>query len=61
MLGQVTQVFLLSSEVTLITDRDHAIPVVNVRTGARGVAYGETTRNADALELRFMAANSDSA
>jgi rod shape-determining protein MreC len=58
-IGQVTRLFPLSSEVTLITDRDHAIPVVNVRTGARGVAYGETTRNADALELRFMAANSD--
>jgi len=58
-IGQVTRVFPLSSEVTLITDRDHAIPVVNVRTGARGVAYGETTRNADALELRFMAANAD--
>jgi rod shape-determining protein MreC len=58
-IGQVTRVFPLSSEVTLITDRDHAIPVVNVRTGARGVAYGETARNADALELRFMAANAD--
>ena len=58
-IGQVTRVFPLSSEVTLITDRDHAIPVVNVRTGARGVAYGETTRNADALELRYMAANAD--
>jgi len=58
-IGQVTRVFPLSSEVTLITDRDHAIPVVNVRTGARGVAYGETTRNANALELRFMAANAD--
>ena len=58
-IGQVTRVFALSSEVTLITDRDQAIPVLNVRTGARGVAYGETTRNADALELRFMAANAD--
>ena len=58
-IGQVTRVFPMSSEVTLITDRDHAIPVVNVRTGARGVAYGETTRNANALELRFMAANAD--
>ena len=58
-IGQVTRVFPVSSEVTLITDRDHAIPVVNVRTGARGVAYGETTRNANALELRFMAANAD--
>jgi len=58
-IGQVTRVFPLTSEVTLITDRDHAIPVVNARTGARGVAFGENTRNADALELRFMAANAD--
>ena len=58
-LGQVTRVFPLSSEVTLITDRDHAIPVVNVRTGARGVAYGDTVNHADAMELRFMAANAD--
>ncbi len=58
-LGQVTQVFLLSSEVTLITDRDHATPVLNVRTGARGVVYGDTSSHADAMELRFMAANAD--
>ena len=58
-LGQVTRVFLLSSEVTLITDRDHATPVLNVRTGARGVVYGDTSSHADAMELRFMAANAD--
>jgi rod shape-determining protein MreC len=58
-LGQVTRIFPLMSEVTLITDRDHATPVVNVRTGARGVAYGETSGYADAIELRFMAANAD--
>lgn len=58
-LGQVTGVFLLSSEVTLITDRDHATPVLNVRTGARGVVYGDTSSHADAMELRFMAANAD--
>jgi len=58
-LGQVTQVFVLSSEVTLITDRDHATPVLNVRTGARGVVYGDTSSHADAMELRFMAANAD--
>lgn len=58
-LGQVTQVFLLSSEVTLVTDRDHATPVLNVRTGARGVVYGDTSSHADAMELRFMAANAD--
>jgi len=58
-LGQVTRVFPLVSEVTLITDRGHAIPVQNTRTGARGVAYGDTSSHADALELRFMAANAD--
>jgi rod shape-determining protein MreC len=57
-LGQVTRVFLLSSEVTLITDREHATPVLNVRTGARGVAYGESG-GAPLLELRFMATNAD--
>ncbi len=58
-LGQVTRLFPMVSEVTLITDRDHAIPVQNARTGARGVAYGDTSSHADALELRFMAANAD--
>ncbi|MEI7514236.1 MAG: rod shape-determining protein MreC [Betaproteobacteria bacterium] len=58
-LGQVTRIFPLVSEVTLITDRDHATPVVNARTGARGVAYGETSSHADAMELRYMAANAD--
>ena len=58
-LGQVTRLFPMVSEVTLVTDRDHAIPVQNARTGARGVAYGDTSTHADALELRFMAANAD--
>ena len=58
-LGQVTRVYPLVSEVTLITDRDHAIPVLNTRTGARGVAFGDTTTHADAMELRYMAANVD--
>ncbi|QDL56382.1 rod shape-determining protein MreC [Rhodoferax aquaticus] len=58
-LGQVTRVYPFVSEVTLVTDRDHAIPVLNVRTGARGVAFGDTSTHADAMELRFMAANAD--
>ena len=41
------------------TDRDHAIPVLNTRTGARGVAFGDVSIHADAMELRFMAANAD--
>ena len=58
-LGQVTRVYPLVIEVTLITDRDHAIPVLNTRTGARGVAFGDASLHADAMELRFMAANAD--
>jgi rod shape-determining protein MreC len=59
-LGQVTRVHPLVSEVTLITDRDQAIPVMNTRTGARSVAYGEPSgAHAGALELRFMAGNAD--
>jgi rod shape-determining protein MreC len=58
-LGQVTRVMPLVSEVTLVTDRDHAIPVLNVRTGARSVAYGDPKSNDGPLELRFMAGNAD--
>ena len=56
-LGQVTRVYASVSEVTLVTDRDQAIPVLNTRTGARGVAFGDPA--AQGLELRFMAANAD--
>jgi rod shape-determining protein MreC len=62
-LGQVTRVQPLVSEVTLLIDRDHAIPVLNARTGARSVAYGEPAASYNgsggSLELRFMAGNAD--
>jgi rod shape-determining protein MreC len=58
-LGQVTRVMPLVSEVTLVTDRDHAIPVLNARTGARSVAYGDPKSKDGPLELRFMAGNAD--
>jgi rod shape-determining protein MreC len=58
-LGQVTRVYPLMSEVTLVTDRDQAIPVLNARTGARSVAYGDPSVHSGSLELRFMAANAD--
>lgn len=58
-LGQVTRVHPLVSEVTLVNDRDLAIPVLNVRTGARSVAYGDPTVSGNGLELRFMGSNSD--
>jgi rod shape-determining protein MreC len=58
-LGQVTRVHPLVSEVTLVIDRELAIPVLNARTGARSVAYGEPTASGGGLELRFMGSNSD--
>jgi rod shape-determining protein MreC len=58
-LGQVTQVLPLTSEVTLVIDRDLAIPVQNTRTGVRSVAFGDASAHGGGLELRFMAANAD--
>ena len=59
-LGQVTRVFPLASEVTLLVDRDQAIPVLNIRTGARSVAYGDPVADhGGGMELRFMPANAD--
>lgn len=58
-LGQVTRVLPLLSEVTLVIDRDQAIPVLNTRTGARSVAYGDPVSRGGVLELRFMPANAD--
>ncbi|ART46911.1 rod shape-determining protein MreC [Acidovorax carolinensis] len=59
-LGQVTRVHPFVSEVTLLIDRDQAIPVLNIRTGVRGVAYGDPVAgHAGGMELRFMPANAD--
>jgi rod shape-determining protein MreC len=58
-LGQVTQVQVLTSEITLVIDRDLSIPVQNMRTGVRGVAFGDASARGGGLELRFMAPDSD--
>ena len=60
-LGQVTRVHPLVSEVTLLIDRELAIPVLNVRTGVRSVVFGDPANAASGsgLELRFMGSNSD--
>jgi rod shape-determining protein MreC len=58
-LGQVTRVYLQSAEVTLLTDRDAAIPVLNSRTGVRSAAFGGGSGGVGLLEMRFMAGNAD--
>ncbi|MEN3365455.1 MAG: rod shape-determining protein MreC [Burkholderiales bacterium] len=55
--GQVTRVFPFTSEVTLLTDKDQAIPVQVVRTGLRSIAYGQG--HSGSLDLRFMPVNAD--
>lgn len=56
-IGQVTRVSPFQSEVTLLTDKDQAIPVQVVRNGLRSVAFGGS--RAGMLDLRFMAASAD--
>jgi rod shape-determining protein MreC len=56
-IGQVTRVFPLQSEVTLLTDKDQAIPVQLLRTGIRSVIYG--TPKGDVLDLRFVPISAD--
>ncbi|MBI3157035.1 MAG: rod shape-determining protein MreC [Burkholderiales bacterium] len=59
-LGQVTRLYPWSAELTLLTDDEARVPVVNARTGLRAVAYGGAGGAAGAmLELRFLAANAD--
>ena len=55
--GQVTRVHALLAEVTLLTDKDQAIPVQVVRNGLRAVAFGGGTSGL--LELRYLAANAE--
>ncbi len=55
--GQVTRVFPFTSEVTLLTDKEQAIPVQVLRNGLRSVAYGRG--QSGLLDLRFMAPNAD--
>ncbi len=56
-LGQVTRVYPLNAEVTLLTDKDAAIPVLNTRTQLRSAAFG--LAGGAGMELRFMAGNAD--
>jgi len=64
-MGQVTRAYPFVSEVSLLTDRDQAIPVQVLRNGLRAIAYGmpgSTSGGAadtGAMELRFLAANAD--
>jgi len=57
-LGQVTRVHPLTAEVTLLVDKDAAIPVLNTRTQQRSVAFGGAS-GGSRMELRFLSVDSD--
>ncbi|WP_225721360.1 rod shape-determining protein MreC [Candidatus Vallotiella sp. (ex Adelges kitamiensis)] len=56
-IGQITRVFPLQSEVTLLTDKDQAVPVQILRTGIYSVIYGSP--KGDVLDLRFVPTSAD--
>lgn len=55
--GQVTRVYPWVSEVTLLTDKNHLVPVLNPRNGLRAVMAG--TGNDGVLELQFVPLNAE--
>jgi len=55
-IGQVTRSFPLTSEVTLLTDKNQAIPIQVQRNGLRAVLAGA---GSGTLELRFLASNAE--
>jgi len=57
--GQVTRVYPLTSEVTLLTDKDQSIPVLNSRTGARNITSGDILAGQPMIELKFVPASAD--
>ena len=57
--GQVTRVYPLTSEVTLLTDRGQSIHVLNSRTGARNITSGDVMAGQPMIELKFVPASAD--
>lgn len=56
-MGQVTRTLPRMAEVTLLTDKDHAVPVKIERSGVRSVLYGAGAGRTP--ELRFVAPSAD--
>jgi rod shape-determining protein MreC len=58
-LGQVFRTGPFSSEIILITDAEHGLPVQVVRSGVRTIALGTGEDHAIKLELPYVAQNLD--
>jgi rod shape-determining protein MreC len=55
--GQVTRVYPWLSEVTLVTDKDHAVPIQVLRNGLRAVVFG--SGDISEMSLRYMPVSAD--
>ena len=55
LVGQITRAYPFSSEVTLVTDRGHAVPAQIQRTGQRVLAFGGGT----SMEVRYLPTHTD--
>ena len=58
-IGQITRLLPLTSEVTLLTDHQQSIPVLNSRTGARNITNGDMLEGVPMIELKFVPASAD--
>lgn len=56
MIGQVSRVYPVQAEVTLLSDKNQAVPVQVQRSGLRGVLFGN---GKGPLQLRFILEGSD--
>ena len=56
-IGQVTRIYPRLSEVTLITEKNHAVPVQVLRSGLRSIAFG--AGDTSQLSLRYMPVSAD--
>ena len=57
LVGQVTRIYPLTAEVTLLTDRDQGAPAQNLRNGLRIIVSGQGSDNL--LEVRFLDMHAD--
>jgi rod shape-determining protein MreC len=58
-IGQITRLLPMTAEVTLLTDHQQSIPVLNSRTGARNITNGDMLEGVPMIELKFVPASAD--
>ena len=56
-IGQVTRVYPSLSEITLVTEKDHAVPAQVLRNGLRAIVFG--SGDTSQLSLRYMPVGAD--